>query len=68
LDVGCGIGFISNRVNFDGILIGIDVAESLVEYANATRLTENHKYIKGNFNDARKMIGGEKFHLIQRTR
>ncbi|MDH6063961.1 class I SAM-dependent methyltransferase [Umezakia ovalisporum] len=64
LDVGCGIGFISNRVQFDGILIGIDVADSLIEYANATQLTENHKYVKGEFNDARKMIQGEKFHLI----
>ncbi len=64
LDVGCGIGNIANRVKFDGTVVGIDVADSLIEYANATRLTDNHKFITGNLTDARTVIGGEKFHLI----
>ncbi|MDJ0618998.1 MAG: class I SAM-dependent methyltransferase [Calothrix sp. MO_192.B10] len=64
LDVGCGIGFIPNRVKFDGVVVGVDVADSLVEHANATRRTKAHHYITGNLGDARNLINGEKFHLI----
>jgi predicted O-methyltransferase YrrM len=67
LDIGCGIGYVANKVEFDGTVIGIDVAESLISYANQTKRTTNHKYIKGNIADAVTAIAGEKFHLITAT-
>jgi SAM-dependent methyltransferase len=67
LDVGCGIGYIANKVGFDGEFVGIDVAEPLINYANETRFSERYKYLTGGFDEARNAIRGEKFHLITAT-
>jgi 2-polyprenyl-3-methyl-5-hydroxy-6-metoxy-1,4-benzoquinol methylase len=67
LDVGCGIGYIANKVGFGGEFVGIDVAESLIAYANRTRFSDKYTYLAGGFDEARSVINGKKFHLITAT-
>jgi 2-polyprenyl-3-methyl-5-hydroxy-6-metoxy-1,4-benzoquinol methylase len=67
LDVGCGNGYIANRINFGGTVVGIDLAEAAIRYAQASRLTEKHHFIKGSFFDAIDLIDGKQFHLITAT-
>jgi SAM-dependent methyltransferase len=67
LDVGCGIGYIANRVGWEGEFVGIDVADALIDYANETRFSDRYQYIAGGFEEARNAIGGKKFHLITAT-
>lgn len=67
LDVGCGIGYIANKVGFDGRFVGIDVADSLIDYANRTRFSDSYTYLTGGFDEARSAVGGKKFHLITAT-
>lgn len=67
LDVGCGQGYVSNRIDFGGTVVGIDLAERAIKVANASRLTEKHKFIVGSFYDAIELVEGKKFHLITAT-
>ena len=67
LDVGCGIGYIANRVSWSGEFVGIDVADALIDYANKTRFSDKYTYLSGGFDEARKVIGGKQFHLITAT-
>ncbi len=67
LDVGCGQGYVANRINFGGTVVGIDLADRAIKFANASRLTEKHRFIAGSFYDAIELIEGKKFHLITAT-
>jgi SAM-dependent methyltransferase len=67
LDVGCGQGYVANRINFGGTVVGIDLANRAIKVANASRLTEKHRFIVGSFYDAIELIEGQKFHLITAT-
>ncbi|NJO10801.1 MAG: methyltransferase domain-containing protein [Leptolyngbyaceae cyanobacterium SL_1_1] len=67
LDFGCGIGYLANKIKFEGDFVGVDVAESLIDYANSTKHSNRYIYKIGGFNEAREAINGEKFHLITAT-